>query len=195
MSDSSTGGYLVETGVAPLNDQTLRRFLHSVITGVTGLDDDLVRQSWAENPAPVPSISVDWVSFGIISQRPDNAPYQGQTDDDYSVMQRHEELEVYCIFYGPNSQAYSTILRDGLYLSQNREQMYLVGMGLVGFSDSQHVPELINDRYFDRTDITMTLRREIRREYPILHFLGSYGDIIANREITTLTETWDVPVE
>lgn len=193
-NDSSTGGYLVESGTPPLNDQSLRRFLHGVIAGITGIDNELVRQSWAANPAPVPSIDVDWVSYGITSQRPDNAPYQEQTDNDSSLMKRHEEFDIYCIFYGPNSQSFSSILRDGMYLSQNREQLFSVGMGLVGFSDSQHLPELVNDRYFDRTDITMTLRREIIREYPILHFLGAYGDVIANRETTVLTETWEVPV-
>ena len=82
-----------------------------------------------------------------------------------------------------------------MYLSQNREQLFSVGMGLVGFSDSVHVPDLVNDRYFDRTDITMTLRREIIREYPILHFLGANGQIIANRELNTLTENWEVPAQ
>ena len=192
---SATGGYITPEGIPPLNDQSLRRFLHSVIAGITGIQDDLVRQTWATNPGPIPSIDVDWVSYGITSQRPDNAPYQEQTDNEFSVMKRHEEIDIACIFYGPNNQSYSTILRDGMYLSQNREQLFSVGMGLVGFSDSVHVPDLVNDRYFDRTDITMTLRREIIREYPILHFLGADGQIIANREINTLTENWEVPVQ
>lgn len=188
---SATGGYLFETGAPPQNDESLRRFIHDVIAGVTCLDNELVRPGWDRNPQPIPGIDTDWVSFSIVEQRPDNEPWQGE-EDDVLCMIRHEEVDVLCNFYGPNTQSFAGILRDGMYLSQNRDQLTSVGMGLVGFSATIHVPELLNDRYFDRTDITMTLRREIRREYPILSFLGVDGQINVNRGDSKFVENFNV---
>jgi hypothetical protein len=190
---SATGGYLTQGTPAPSEGQALRRFLQAMLVGVTGLPNNLVRQSWEANPAPVPSIETNWMAFGIESQRSEAGdPYHRQRDDGSSLLIRHEELDVACIFYGPDAQQNANLLRDGLYLAQNRESMYSVGMGLVGFSETFHVPELINDRFFDRADITMTLRREVRREYPVLHFLAADGIIYANRHVTTLTREWSV---
>jgi hypothetical protein len=190
---SATGGYLTQGAPAPSEGQALRRFLQSVLVGVTGLPNTLVRQSWEPNPAPVPSIETNWAAFGIEAQRQEAGdPYHRQREDGSALLIRHEELDVACIFYGPDAQANANLLRDGMYLAQNRESMYAVGMGLVGFSETFHVPELINDRFFDRADITMTLRREVRREYPVLHFLAVDGIIRANRHVTTLTREWSV---
>jgi hypothetical protein len=190
---SATGGYLIQGAPAPSEGQALRRFLQSLLVGVTGLPNTLVRQSWEANPAPVPSIETNWAAFGIESQRPEAGdPYHRQREDGSALLIRHEEMDVACIFYGPDAQANANLLRDGMYLSQNRESLYAVGMGLVGFSETFHVPELINDRFFDRADITMTLRREVRREYPVLHFLAADGLIHANRNVTTLTREWSV---
>lgn len=190
---SATGGYLLQGTPRPSEGQELRRFLQSVLVGVTDLQPSLVRQSWQPNPAPVPSIETNWMAFGIESQRAEAGdPYQRQLDDGSSLMIRHEELDVACIFYGPDAQGNANLLRDSMYLAQNRESMYAVGMGLVGFSETFHVPELINDRFFDRADITMTLRREVRREYPVLNFVAANGLIHANRHVTTLTREWSV---
>ena len=190
---SATGGYLLEGSPKPSEGQALRRFLHGVLVGVTGLSNSLVRQSWEANPAPVPSIETDWLAFGIESQRAEAGdPYHRQREDGSALLIRHEELDVACIFYGPNAQGNANLLRDSMYLAQNRESMYAVNMGLVGFSETFHVPELINDRFFDRADITMTLRREIRREYPVLNFVGADGAILANRDVTTLSREWSV---
>lgn len=190
---SATGGYLTQGNVRPSEGQALRRFLHGVLVGVTGLPNTLVRQSWDPNPAPVPSIETNWMAFGIEAQRAEAGdPYHRQREDGSAILIRHEELDVACIFYGPDAQANANLLRDSMYLAQNRESMYAVGMGLVGFTETFHVPELINDRFFDRADITMTLRREIKREYPVLHFVAANGAIHANRNVTTLSRDWSV---
>lgn len=191
MSDSATGGYLVESGTPQLNDQSLRRFIHGVIAGVTALPGGLVRQGWQLNPSPIPSVDVDWISFSITNQRPDNAPYQCQPDELKTEMSRHEEFDVVCNFYGDNCQANSSNLRDGMYITQNLEQLFLADMGLVGFSETTHVPELINDRFFDRMDITMSLRRQIKREYPIFSFVSVNGIISSQASTTVIIETFD----
>jgi len=190
---SVTGGYLVETSTPPLNDQSILDFMHGVIEGVTCLPPEFVRPGWQQNPQPIPSIDTDWVSFSISDIRPDNEPHkQINSDGDALEMARNETIDFLCSFYGPNTMTFSSALRDGMYITQNSEQLRLVGMGLVGFSNTLHVPELVNDRYYDRTDMTMTIRREIRRTYPILSFVAAYGQIQANSSDRTITEDFTI---
>jgi len=187
---SATGGYLTPT-TGPVDDQALRRFLQAMIVGVTGLTGPMVRPLWQKNPPPIPNIDVDWIAFGITEQRPDANPFHKQNANNATLI-RHEEFDVRCSVYGPSCQNYTGRLREAMYLAQNRENLYLAGMGLVGFSPTTHIPELINDRWFERADITMTLRREIKREYPILNFVAAEGTIKANRATETLSINWSV---
>lgn len=186
-NSSATGGYLTQTS-SSIDGQALRRFLQSVIVGVTGLNATLVRPMWQQNPPPSPSIDVDWCGFAIMTQRPEKGAFHEQLNAGGATLLRHEELDLLCAFYGPNCLVNAGLLRDGLELiAQNREQLFLAGMGVNGFSDITHAPELVNDRFFDRADITMTIQREIRRSYDILHFVGASGNVTANRDIESLT--------
>lgn len=191
MSDSSTGGYLQPIGVSPEAGQAYRRFLHDFIVGVSGLANELVRPGFQPNPPPSPNIDINWIGFSITSQQADNEPHQEQISDLQSLMRRHETNDINLSFYGPNSQENLMLFRDGVYISQNREQLFLAGVGLVGFGATTHVPELINDRYFDRYDLVLTLRREIRRNYPILTFLIALGVIHGNIGETTLDKDFN----
>jgi len=190
---SATGGYLTQTA-SSLDGQALRRFLQSVIVGVTGLGATFVRPMWQQNPPPIPSIDVDWCGFAITSQRHESGAYHEQLDIGGSNILRHEDVDLLCAFYGPNCLINAGTLRDGVeMISQNREQLLLSGMGIKGFSDITHAPELVNDRFFDRADITMTIARQIRRSYDILHFIGANGGVVANRAVESLTADINVP--
>ena len=185
---SATGGYLQpETTPVVAQDSSLRAFLHGVIASVTGLASDRVRQAWQASPAPTPSIDVDWSAFAIVSQVADFDSYQGENDSGLTMAYiRHESVEVLCTFYGPNCQGYAGRLVDGMQIGQNRDTMRSVGMGSFDFSPIVHAPELFNDRYIERVDVTMTLRREIRRDYPILSLLAAEGMI----DTETVSQPW-----
>lgn len=186
-NSSATGGYLTQSA-SSIDGLALRRFLQSVIVGVTGLGTTMVRPMWQQNPPPIPSIDIDWCGYAITSQRPEKGAYHEQLDSGGATMLRHEELDLLCAFYGPNCLVNAAILRDGLELiAQNREQLFSQGLGVNGFSDITHAPELVNDRFFDRADITMTISREIRRTYNILSFVGAYGNVTENRDINSFT--------
>lgn len=174
---SATGGVLTQTA-GPAEGQTLRRFLQTLVAGVTGLTGDKVRQSWQPNPPPVPAIDVDWCGISIVASRADENAYVQPLSAGGAYLVRHEELDVLCAFYGPGCMDNAGRLRDGLQLSQNRETLLLADMGLVGCSDMIHTPELVNDRYFDRADLTMTLRRKVKRTYAILSFVSVNGVVI-----------------
>lgn len=177
---SATGGYLLPT-TNPSEGVELRRFLHSVLAGVSGLAPELVRPAWQQNPPPVPSIGTDWMAYGIAARRTDaNAWQQEQPDGEAGHLRRHEELDVNCTFYGDNCLALAATVRDGLEVAQNREQLYLAGMAFVDAGDVTHAPEVVNEQWYDRCDMTVTLRREVRRVYPILHFVKAEGTLNDN---------------
>jgi len=191
-NSSATGGFLQQTG-ASIDGVDLKQFLQQLIVNVTGLAGNLVRPLWQPNPPNIPGIEVDWCAFGIQNQIPDANSYHKQLDEGGAQLLRHEELEVYCVFYGPDAKINAGKLRDGLEIGQNREILLLNGIGLKGFSNTKTFPELINNRYFERSDITMTLRREIRRDYDILHFLSADGTVYADDAASQpLIETWSV---
>lgn len=193
---SATGGYLSpETTPAPTEGTGLEDALQALFAGVTGLAGSLVRPRFQLEPPPQPSIATNWLAFGVTAIRPDDDAYQEQLDAGRMRLIRHEQLELLCTFYGPAGQAYLTRLRDGLEVAQNREALYLLGIGLVRFSDPVRVPELANERWLERWDVNLTLRREVRREYPVLHFLGARGTIEANRAEETLVQDWQAGVE
>jgi hypothetical protein len=187
---SATGGYLTPNPTPVVTeDQALRQLIHGVIQGVTGLAADRVRQAWQPTPAPVLPLETNWGAFAIMVQRGDFDPYTIENDiGTFESMTRNEEVEILCTFYGPNCQANASYLRDGMAISQNNDVLFSVGAAVVGFGDIIHAPELVNDRFVDRADITMTLRRQIVRSYPILSFLAAQGTIYSE----TLSEPWVV---
>lgn len=189
---SATGGYLQQV-VGPLEGLNLRRFIGTVLVGVSGFAPEMVRPAWQQNPPPIPNIDTNWMAFGITARRADNDPYQVEKDDGQrTLMLRHEELDIMLAFYGPDCLQKAAEVREGFELTQNTESLLLAGMAYIDLSDIIHAPELVNDRYFDRADTTLTIRREVRREYRILNFVSAYGAIHANRDITTLSRDWAV---
>lgn len=187
---SATGGYLPQTSATQTESQALRRFIQTVIVGITALAPEYVRQNWQPNPPPMPAIDVNWCGFGIIKQTGDDNAYHDQlyeeVDEEITEsadLVRHETLDILCSFYGSGCLDYAGRLRDGFQIGQNREQLFLVGMGFVGASNIIHVPELVNDRFFDRADVTITLRREIKRNYPILSFVAASGIVYADSAV------------
>lgn len=189
---SATGGYLQQVA-GPLEGLDLRRFIGTVLVGVSGFEPELVRPAWQQNPPPVPNIDTNWMAFGITARRADNDPYQVEKDDGLrTLMLRHEELDIMLAFYGPDCLQKAAEVREGFELTQNTESLLLAGMAYIDLSDIIHAPELVNDRYFDRADTTLTIRREVRREYRILNFVSAYGAIHANRDVTTLSRDWAV---
>lgn len=188
---SATGGYLLPTS-GPIESQAFMRFLHSVFSGITGIGNKFVRPMWQKSPPPVPDVTTNWMAFGITSRTLDNDTYL-KIHNDGAVQSRHEEIEIGCVFYGPDSLSYAALMGDGFYISQNRESLFLANMGFKSISNIIHSPELINQHYYDRSDVTVTLVRQIQRDYPILTFVSANGTITGNRAETSLVQNWQTP--
>lgn len=194
MTTSATGGYLSPTTQLLPGGLTLVQYLQAVIVGITSLPGDLVRPGWQANPPKRPDISVNWCSFSVMVMSPDaNAYVEEKADGSGQKMQRHEVIQLVCRFYGPLCQDFAGVLRDGLQLSQNRDSLSAGNMGFQGTSETVFVPELLNERFFQRCDITVFLTRQINRDYQVLSFESAGGEIEALKDNDETEEiTWEV---
>lgn len=107
-----------------------------------------------------------------------------------SMSQRHEELEIQCAFYGPDCEEYSSKVRDGFQITQNLEALRSANMGFKGTSRAIQVPDLVNERWVDRFEMSVFLRREIIRTYQILPLLSVDGLIHAELSAAEKTVNW-----
>lgn len=187
MSDSSTRGFLAPAiEPAPLEDDALDDFLQAIVVGITGLSGTLVRPRYQKVTPNTPECDVDWAAIGVMHRRADTfaAELHEGAGEGSSTMIRHEELDLLCSFYGPNAQAYGARLRDGISIAQNREELTRAGMGLVSVGDIVRAPDLLKNQWRNRGDLPLTIRREIRRVYPVLNLLSA-GGTIATDDVTT----------
>jgi hypothetical protein len=184
-NDSSTGGYLSPSSAPPLEDTALDFFLQGAIVGIIGLPVDMVRRRWQPTVPKEPENTVDWCAIGVVSETPEYSAYtrhwRGEPSNPndhagqgYDEQIRHEVLEIMASFYGPNSRGNAKLFRDGISVAQNRESFYLQNMNFVS-TDCKMVnaPELINEKWFRRVDLTFLIRREIDRTYPVLNILSA----------------------
>lgn len=191
-NDSATGGYLV-----PLSNEgfpgglTLTQFIQSVLVGISGLPGKLVRPSWQVAPANNPAIEVSWIAFAISIITPDANAYVGMNPDGSETLQRQEELEIACSFYGPDAIDNAAELRDGFQIQQNLEALRLANMGFGYTNQANRIPDLLNERWVDRVVMSVFLRRQRQRTYPVLALLSARGTI--HTELIRDDEEYDIP--
>ncbi|QKS60893.1 hypothetical protein [Cupriavidus gilardii] len=175
-NDSSTGGYLSPAVASPpLEDDALDDLLHDLVAGVTGLPGNMVRPRWQPTVPKQPEPSVNWCAIGVTVQTNDAGPaiQHDPTGDGSDVYQRHQDIELLCTFYGPAAKGYAQMLVDGLAIPQNSEQLGLNDMKFVSAGTIRAAPDLVNQQWVRRYDVTVALRRKITRTYPVLNLLSA----------------------
>jgi hypothetical protein len=118
---------------------------------------------------------VNWAAIGNIREIQDGyaTVMHNSSGDGSDELQRHETLGVLASFYGPAAGAYCAMLSDGLQIAQNREVLRANAMNVLRTGDPVVVPELIKDLWVNRVDMMISLRREVRRTYPVLNVLSA----------------------
>lgn len=182
INDSSTGGYLQPSPQFPTlpGPLTLNQFLQSVLVGISGLPGDMVRPKFQVEPPKQPDIFTNWLAFAPVDNAPDANAFVGSVldgPDTVNITQRMSKLEVQCGFYGPASLEYADLTRDGFQIPQNLASLTQAGMGFVGSNNAKRVPDLVNERWVDRWEISFFINRQVLRAYPILPFLSVAGRI------------------
>lgn len=188
---SATGGFLApDLGTTPLEDTELQTFVRLALVGITALPLDMVRQAFVKKGAQVPAPDVDWLSFWIASQvgQFDTSVRQipAPTDEDPDLThQQHldrDDIELRCMFYGPNAAGYAARLRAGLHLKQNLEQLAAEDIGLTRIGPARRAPEEDEGQYVNRVDVAVQLSRGVKRVYPVLHFVGASGSVTTDHD-------------
>lgn len=185
-NNSSTGGYLVPASSSGFpGGLTLNQFLQTVIVGISGLDGTLVRPSWQIAPPKQPDLSVNWLAFGVTITQPDTYLYLSTDNTGATTTQRHQLLEIQCSVYGTDAMELAGLIQDGFQITQNLEALREANMGFVETGPMNHIPDLVNERFINRVQMSIFLRREVQRTYPILSITSANGTIhtvIGNEE-------------
>ena len=172
---SATGGYLTPSNIAPPDDQDLDRIFHDLFVGVSGIDPKLVRPRWTAEPGNMPALGSSWIAQGVTDRREDPTVTQWFTEGVGITIIRQQEIDNLVSFYGIGAAALESIVRDGLYLDQNREALGLLGIALVIVGNPRNASMLINERWNKRIDVQITFRRVIKRIYPVLSLQSAYA--------------------
>ena len=199
MTTSATGGYLVQTADTLPGGLTLEQYLQEIFVGMTGMPGTQVRPKWQKNaPTMNATPEENFMTFGVTEVRPDANSYQetkvieGEPGS-ITHMQRHEELNILCSFYGTSARTNAALLRDGFEISQNRDALRAGKMGFKEVSFITNVNELKGQVWFQRADMNIVLRRQVDKSFSVLVLVGAEGTIQgqkSNNEIENVP--WNV---
>ncbi|MGC4734057.1 phage neck terminator protein [Providencia hangzhouensis] len=166
-NDSTSSGYLTPVGAMPDYDEELERQISRWIRAVSGLPAKMVLPRWTETQPKIPAAGTNWCAFGIMDFDNEHSPAAVQLSAHHHEQWSHESMQILCCFYGPQGQRIATQFRDGLFVSQNNAELSRVNLSYIDCGRIRPAPELINNQWVRRYDITVTLRRKVVREYGI----------------------------
>lgn len=179
INTSASGGHLAPVS-AVTSVATAEDVIQGVLAAVTGLSGDMVRPRWQEPAPALPGHGEDWCACGVI-----RAPWQGYPVVRHDpagvgedVVTGHQRMEVLVTLYGPGARDRATALHLGLHVDQNREPLRRAGMVLDAVGEPVAAPELVNQRWLMRVDVTLMITREISSAYPVLSLTECGGHII-----------------
>lgn len=181
---SRVNGYLTPVGTAPPYDADLDDIIQWYVRSLTGLSGHFVRPRWQKKSPIQPPDGVTWCAVGVINVYQIGFPqidHQGNdvTDPDNGndtlVMQ--ERLEVVASFYGPLSQQYCTLFRDGCYIPQNNDQLKPYGMAFLYSDEIRSIPTLRNTQWLKRYDLRFFINRMTQRTYQVRNLASASFNI------------------
>lgn len=160
-TSSAAAGYLQPTQ-SPIYGDALDSLFQGAIASLSNLPGDLVRPRWQHYAPKTPPIDTDWCAVGI-----HNIARDWGATVHIDEMIRHEEIELLCSFYGPGAMDNATLTQDNLTIEQNFTELEQAGLFYRRFDDVIPAPELINDQWLKRYDLTVYFGRAVHRTYNI----------------------------
>jgi hypothetical protein len=166
----------------PVDDGDLDAVFQTLVSEITSLDGSLVRPRWQTSIPKQPEPSTDWCAIGIMIVDPSPGPWLSY--DSLNLQENywdHESFDLLASFYGPHSQQNARLLRAGLNVPQNTEPLLPYMIRYVGSGPVRNVPELVNQQWIRRQDISLQFRRKVEMVYGV--------DYIAISEINLIDDT------
>lgn len=174
-NDSTTPGYLTPVGDLPKYDEDLEREISRWIRGVSGLPAEVVFPRWTDPQRKIPNNGTTWCGFGITTIPQPLSQADVQISDVESQQWTWEKVTVICCFYGPGGGGCASTFRAGIFVAQNNVELNHSGLSLMEAGTIYNLPELINNQWVRRYDLTVTLNRKNVRTYNIKSIVD--GDV------------------
>lgn len=179
-NDSTVRGYLTPVAGNPKYDEELEREISRWIRGVSGLQANLVFPRWTDPQPQIPKNGVTWCGFGITTVPQPLSQSDVQVSQEKSEQWTWEQVTVICCFYGPLGSSTASTFRAGIFVEQNNAELNLSGLSLVDAGTIYNLPELINNQWVRRYDLTVTLSRKNTRTYNVKTLISAsaqfFGD-------------------
>jgi len=175
---SATGGPLLALAPLPLDDAALDAVFQQLVADVTGLTGQYVRPRWQTSVPKQPEPGVNWCAIGVIEVEQDNGPWivYDPLNNNQNYWD-HEVVHVLASFYGPNCQGFARQLRNGLDVPQNTEELLPYAIRYLDCGMVRAVPELVNEQWIRRQDLTLMFRRKVIATYAIQNLLSAGIDL------------------
>jgi hypothetical protein len=184
--------YLQPTSTTGLpGSLNLTQFIQTVLVGLSGLQGNFVRPKWQIEPPKQPDLNVNWLAFGIDVAAPDANGYLSSNADTTVYYQRMETLEVGMSIYGPEALEIYGLIRDGFQIPQNRFALANANMGFVEITPGRKIPDFVHERFINRVQSSVFLRREIQRVYAVPTILSAGGVIETVTSAGEYSLDWD----
>lgn len=191
INTSATGGPLGAVAPLPLDDAALDAVFQQLVADVTGLPGDLVRPRWQAVVPKRPEPGVNWCAIGVTEVEQDAGPWlvydPVRNSEQYWD---HETISLLASFYGPNSQSFARLLRAGLNILQNTEELLPYAIRYLFCGAIRQVPELVNQQWIRREDLALQFRRKVVMVYAVQNILISQIHLLDD---TVVDDTITVP--
>lgn len=172
LNTSATGGPLSPQPPLPLDDAALDAVFQQLVVGVTGLPGNLVRPRWQPEVPKQPEPGVNWCAIGVPEVDQDDGPWLVYDPvRNQETYWDHEVLSVLATFYGPNAQSFARLLRAGLNVPQNTEELLPYGIRYLDCGPIRAMNELQNQQWVRRQDIALQFRRKVVMTFAVENIL------------------------
>lgn len=187
--DSSTGGYLTPVGVQPIDDAALDLVLQGYVVGVTGMQGAMVRPRWQPMVPKQPAVDVNWCAIGVQDTDRDAVAsiQHNPAGEGSDILRRNEVLTILASFYGPGAKGLATLFADGIQIAQNQEAIAAEGLAFVDSDRVIAAPELLNEQWIRRYDLSFRLRRQVVRNYAVLTVESVQATVAEERNTLSIT--------
>jgi hypothetical protein len=156
----------------------LSHVIHDFLVSLTGFDNTLVRPMYQPNPPTVPPFGTDWIAFNISQTEMNGSSYQVLNASDVFKMQRQLKYNVVIAIYGANASVTASTIRSGMELSQNWDSLRVYSIALSKVGSIMRVPELHNQRWLDRYNITLELNHITSETAGIMSIISATENIV-----------------